>query len=70
VIAPANTGNDRSYNQAVINTDQTNSGRAAMLMPGARMFITVVMILMEPIKLDTPATCRLKIDKSTAAPRW
>jgi hypothetical protein len=37
-------------------------------MPGARKLIIVVIIFIEPNKEEIPATCKLNIDKSTAAP--
>ena len=68
VIAPANTGRDRSRRIVVINTDQTNSGTWSMLMPGARILITVDMKLIEPRIDDAPAKCSEKIARSTDPP--
>ena len=68
VIAPASTGSESKSKNAVIKTDQTNKGVLWKYIPGARMFITVVMKLTAPAIDDTPAMCRLKIAKSTLAP--
>jgi hypothetical protein len=40
-----------------------------MVIPGALILKTVVIILIAPYKLDRPATCKLRIDKSTLEPR-
>lgn len=70
VIAPANTGRDRSRRVAVRRMDQTNNGVDLRLIPSIRIFIIVVMKLMAP-KIDlTPAKCSLKIAKSTETPEW
>ena len=70
VIAPASTGSDSSKRNAVINTAQPNNGILCMYMPGARIFITVVIKFMAPAIEETPAICRLNIAKSTLAPGW
>lgn len=68
VIAPANTGNDNNNNTAVINTAHTNSGNLCIVIPGARIFIIVVIKFIAPNIDDIPAKCRLNIPKSTAPP--
>jgi len=68
VIAPANTGSDSNNNTAVINTDHTNSGNLCIVIPGARIFIIVVMKFVAPSIDDIPAKCKLKIARSTAPP--
>ena len=70
VIAPASTGNDSNNKKAVIKTDQTNKGVLCMYMPGARMFIIVVIKFTAPAIDDTPAMCKLKMARSTLAPGW
>jgi hypothetical protein len=70
VIAPARTGSERTSNHEVINTAQANSGILCIYMPGARIFITVVIKLIDPAIEETPAMCKLKMAKSTLAPGW
>lgn len=70
VIAPANTGNDNISNTAVINTAHTNNGSLCIVIPGALMFIIVVIKFIAPRIEDIPAKCRLNIPKSTAPPLW
>jgi hypothetical protein len=67
VIAPAKTGKDNNSRTAVINTDHTNKGNWCIPIPGALMFIIVVMKLIAPNIEDIPAKCKLNIAKSTAA---
>ena len=68
VIAPAKTGSDKTNNHEVIKTAQANKGILCIYIPGARIFITVVIKLIEPAIDETPAICKLKIAKSTLAP--
>ena len=68
VIPPANTGIDNNRRNAVMNTDHTNNGNRCILMPGARMFNTVVIKLIAPKILLIPDKWRLKMAKSTEAP--
>jgi len=68
VIAPANTGSERSNRMAVSSTDQTNRGINSMVIPSPFMLVIVVMKLADPRILDTPARCSAKMPKSTAAP--
>lgn len=55
VIAPANTGNDKSSKIAVIKTDQTNKGIWSIYIPGARILMTVEIKLMAPKIEEAPA---------------
>jgi len=68
VIAPANTGSDKSSNTAVIRTDQTNSGIESKDIEADRMFIIVVIKLIAPKIEEAPAKCKLKIARSTENP--
>ena len=61
VIAPARTGNARSNSTAVNKTLHTNRGMYGLL----RILAIVVIKLIEPKILLTPAKCREKMDKST-----
>lgn len=70
VIAPANTGNDKSNNTAVINTAQTNKGILWKVIPGLLIFKIVVIKLEAPKIDEIPAKCKLKIAKSTDPPEW
>jgi len=65
VIAPAKTGKESKSNTAVINRDQTNNLIRSQVIPRARILTIVVIKLIAP-KIDLiPATCSLKIAKST-----
>jgi hypothetical protein len=68
VIAPANTGKDRSNKIAVIKTDQTKRGIRSKVIPSDRILITVVIKLTAPKIEEIPAKCKEKIAKSTEAP--
>jgi hypothetical protein len=68
VIPPANTGSDNRSKKAVIKIDHTNKGSRCIVIPGARIFIMVVIKLIAPSKLEIPDKCKLKITKSTAPP--
>jgi hypothetical protein len=70
VIAPANTGKDKSNSKAVRTTDQTNKGIRSKVIPIDRILITVVIKLIAPRIEEIPARCNLKIAKSTDAPLW
>jgi len=70
VIAPANTGRDKSNKIVVINTDQTNRGICSNVISFGRIFIIVVIKLIDPRIEEIPAKCREKIAKSTAPPLW
>jgi hypothetical protein len=68
VIAPANTGKDNNNNIAVTNTAQQNNGILCIVIPGALMFIIVVIKFAAPKIELIPAKCNEKIAKSTAPP--
>jgi hypothetical protein len=57
VIAPANTGRDKSSKKAVMNTAQTNKGVRLAVIPGARIFVIVTIKLIAPKIDETPAKC-------------
>ena len=52
VTAPANTGITAIKRNAVINQVHTNIGIFINVMPGARIFSTVAIMLMEPMMDD------------------
>jgi len=68
VIAPASTGRDKRRRKAVTKTDQTNKGSRSKDIPGVRIFIIVVINLIEASIEDAPARCSEKIAKSTEPP--
>ena len=68
VIAPASTGSDSKINQLVTKIDQLKSGTLNSVMPGARMFRNVVIMLIAPRMEDAPDTCTAKIAKSIDIP--
>lgn len=68
MIAPANTGSDRSNKIAVIKTDHTNNGTCSIFIDFNRRFRVVVMKLIAPKIDEIPAKCKEKIAKSTANP--
>lgn len=70
MIAPANTGNERSKSKAVIATDQTNKGIWSKFIPGDRILMVVVIKFTAPKIEEIPAKCKEKIAKSTDAPAW
>lgn len=55
VIAPANTGRERSRRITVIKTLHTNSGRRSNVNVSARMLITVDIKLIAPRIDEAPA---------------
>jgi hypothetical protein len=55
VIAPANTGRDKSKRNAVINTDQINKGILSIDKLLLRIFKIVVIKLIDPRIEDAPA---------------
>lgn len=55
VMAPANTGRDKSSRIAVIKTAQTISGIRIIVIFSLRILITVVIKLIAPKIEDTPA---------------
>ena len=68
VIAPARTGRDSSSKIAVTRTDQTNRGILSIVIPGALIFIIVVMKFIAPIIDEAPARCKLNMAISTDPP--
>ena len=68
VIAPARTGSDNSNKIVVNSKDHTNSGIRSSCMPFKRIFIIVVIKLIEPRIDDAPARCSDKMAKSTDGP--
>jgi hypothetical protein len=70
VIAPANTGKDRSNKIAVIITDQTNRGIESRFIEDDRIFRMVVIKLIAPKIEEAPARCNLKIAISIDTPEW
>lgn len=70
VIAPAKTGSDNKSRIVVNKTDQTNKFNRSKVIAAGRMLKIVHRKLIEPKIDETPARCRLKIDKSTARPEW
>ena len=70
VIAPANTGRDRSSKIVVTKTDQVNKGVWSSSIPNPRRFPKVLIKFTAPKREDTPARWREKIAKSTDGPEW
>ena len=68
MIAPANTGSDKSNKNAVTKIDQANKGILCNVIPGVLMFKIVVIKFTAPKIEDAPAKCKLKIAKSIAGP--
>jgi hypothetical protein len=65
VIAPARTGNDRRRRIVVIRTDHVNRGKRSIVISIGRIFIIVVIKLID-LKIDEiPAKCNEKIVRST-----
>jgi hypothetical protein len=58
VIAPANTGSDKSNKNAVIYTAQTNNGVLFAVIPGALILVIVTIKLIAPKIEETPAKCK------------
>lgn len=65
VIAPANTGNDKSNRIRVTNIPHKYNLIRDKLIPPKRLIVIVVIILILPIIDDNPAKCSEKIAKST-----
>ena len=61
VTTPARTGMTAINKKAVINQVQTNSGIFISVMPGARRFRMVAMMLIAPIMDETPMMCTPKM---------
>ena len=64
VTAPARTGIMAINKKAVTNQVQQNIGNFIIVIPGARMFKMVAMMLMEPMIDEIPIMCTEKIIKS------
>jgi len=68
VIAPPNTGNDKTNKKDVTKIDHTYNGKRCIVIPGALILKMVVIKLIAP-KIDAaPDKCKLKIAKSTDGP--
>jgi hypothetical protein len=61
---------ERRRRIAVKKTDQTNRGTWSQVSPGARILIIVVIKFTAPRMEETPARCKLKMERSTEAPAW
>jgi hypothetical protein len=70
VIAPANTGKERSSKIAVIKTDQANKGICSRSIPKDRKLAKVLIKFTAPSKEEIPAKCKEKIAQSTDFPLW
>lgn len=70
VIAPANTGKDKSKRKAVIPTAHTNKGIWSNDILLSRILIIVVIKLIAPKIEEIPAKCKEKIARSTEVPLW
>jgi hypothetical protein len=68
VTAPAKTGNEAINKNEVITQVQTNNGICINDIPGALIFIIVVIKFIAPNIDDIPAKCKLNIAKSTPPP--
>jgi hypothetical protein len=68
VTAPASTGITRIIRYAVTSQVHTNIGIFISVMPGARMLIIVVTMLMEPMIEDTPRIWMAKMAMSIPGP--
>lgn len=67
-MAPARTGSESRSRKVVTKTDQTNKGSRSKEIPGARIFMTVVINLIEARIDDAPAKWREKMARSTEPP--
>lgn len=68
VIPPASTGRLSRRSTAVTRIAHANRGSLCILIPGFRIFSTVVMKFIAPSIELIPARCREKITQSTAPP--
>ena len=68
MIAPASTGITAISRYAVISQVHTNIGIFINVMPGARMFRIVVMMLIEPMIELAPNMCSANIARSMPGP--
>ena len=67
-MAPAKTGITAISKKAVMSHVQTNIGIFMSVMPGARMFKMVTMMLMEPMMEEAPKMCNAKMAASIEGP--
>ena len=65
VTAPASTGITASSRYAVISHVHTNNGIFINVIPGARIFTMVAMMLMLPMIEDAPIMCTPRMKKVT-----
>ncbi|CPI28894.1 Uncharacterised protein [Bordetella pertussis] len=70
VMAAASTGSTAISRNAVISQVQQNSGIFISVMPGARMFSTVTMMLIAPMMDEAPMMCSAKMVRSMPGPIW
>src|SRR4029079_5085756 len=70
VTAPASTGMTAISIYAVMSQAQQNSGSFISVMPGARRFRIVVMMLIDPMIDDAPMMWIAKIVRSMPMPCW
>jgi len=70
VMAPAKTGKVKTRRKAVKKRAQINKGKRYNVNPLTRIFIIVVIKLIEPAIEEIPDKCKLKIAKSTEPPEW
>ena len=68
MTAPASTGITARSRYAVMSHDQQNSGIFIIVMPGARRFRIVVMMLIDPMIDDAPMMWIAKIVRSIPMP--
>ena len=68
MTAPASTGITAINRNAVISQVHTKSGIFIIVIPGARMFRMVVMMLIEPMIEEAPMMCSAKIARSMPGP--
>ena len=68
VTAPANTGITAISRNAVMTQVQTNRGSFIMVIPGARMFNTVVMMLIAAMIEEIPRIWMVKMVKGKLLP--
>src|ERR1700743_3212910 len=68
VTAPASTGITAINRYAVISHDQQNSGILSRLLPGARMFMMVTMMLIAPMMEEAPIMWMAKISIGKLSP--
>lgn len=68
MIAPANTGSERSNSIAVTKIAHTNNGSLCSVIPGALILRTVVIKFIAPKIEEIPERCKLNIARSTEAP--